>query len=188
MSDPNQPAMFPRLPGIPAPRRIPHRRTRTSNGDWLLISRQRGGLDRAVWRHDPSGHGGRGREGHMSQIHARIEGENASRQDAIPPEAEEEVEVQPYGELHPMGPLHKTFERQLIEELPTVLVDIGLQTRRTLFSRVLYLSALGSLLSIVAQRSVISVPAIISIFYFGHSFRPCCCSDSHTFDLVFLFL
>ena len=59
-------AMFPLLPGIPAPRRVPHRRTRTRNGDCLFISRQRRGLDRTVWKHDPRRYGGRGNEGRMS--------------------------------------------------------------------------------------------------------------------------
>ncbi len=73
--------MFPRLPDIPAPRRVPHRRSWTSNRNWLLISRQRRGLDRAMWERDRYRHrGGRATAGRMSQTHARSAGKNTCRE------------------------------------------------------------------------------------------------------------
>lgn len=93
--------MLPLLPSIPAPRRVHYRRAGTSNRAWLFICRQRWGLDWAVWKDDLSRYGGRGRKAHMSQIRARVAGKNTCW-DAIPQKAEE-VKVQPYGGLHPVG-------------------------------------------------------------------------------------
>jgi hypothetical protein len=73
--------MFPRLPDIPTPRRVPHRRSRTGNRNWLLISRQRRGLDWAMWERDRYGHhGGRATAGRMSQTRTRSAGKNICRE------------------------------------------------------------------------------------------------------------
>ena len=73
--------MFPRLPDIPTPRHVPHRRSRTGNRNWLLVSRQRRGPDRAIWERDYyRHHRGMGTAGRISQTHARSAGKNTCRE------------------------------------------------------------------------------------------------------------
>ena len=73
------------------------------DGDWLLIPCQRRRLDRAMWKHDPFGHGGRC----MSNIHGKKYIKRFSPKDNI---------LQFWSNIPRVFP-RKTVEHQLVDGL-----------------------------------------------------------------------